>query len=773
MERGASYRSVAMVATTCGGLALGALFFLVGAHAAANALWAAVAVLGILPAAYWMADSLRRRHLGVDLIALLALIGALAVSEYLAGAVIATMLATGRALERWASRRADRELRGLLARAPRSARCYAGKSLITVAVDEVRPGARLVVGPAEVVPVDGVLLSTNAVLDESALTGEPLPVEHSQGEVVRSGTVNAGSPFALIATTDAKDSTYTQIIRLVESTQASRSPFVRLADRYAAWFLLFTLAIAGTAWAVSGDAVRAVAVLVVATPCPLILAVPVAIVAGLSRTAKRGVVVKGGTALEHLAACRTLLIDKTGTLTVGKPVLAEVVSANSWAPDEVLRLAASADQVSPHVLAAAVVEAARRRDLPLELPRQVEEVPGQGVRALVGDVRVAVGRARWVSARALPSSLRSARRRADLDGALTVFVALNDEPAGVVLLDDPIRNDAARTVRNLRNSGIERIVMVTGDRAEVAETVGPVIGVDAVAAEQTPADKVDTVKAEQICAPVVMVGDGINDAPALAQAAVGVAIGTRGATASSEAADAVLTVDRLDRIGDAVVIARRALAIARQSVIAGIGLSLGLMLVAAFGYLPPALGAVLQELIDLAVILNALRVLRPRGEVPRLREEEAATLARFSSEHRRIHADIDAIRATADALDGANPQRAVADVRALHEMLVSEILPHEKAEDEILYPAVSRVLTQDTTTVMSRAHIEIAHQVRRLGCLLDAIGPEGPDGVDIAEIRRLLYGLHAVLRLHTTQEDEDYLSLAEPETQPAERLGRN
>jgi heavy metal translocating P-type ATPase len=770
MRRTASYASAAVLAATCGGVALGGLLFLVVGSDPADVVWGLTTALGIVPAAYWVIGSFRNRRLGVDLIALLALIGALAVGEYFAGAVIATMLATGRSLERWAAHRAEGELRLLLSRAPRSARRYEGDDLVTVALDAVNPGDRLLVGPGEVVPVDGTLLGANAMLDESALTGEPLPVERAEGEVVRSGVVNASGPFDLRATTDAEASTYAEIVRLVESAQASRSPFVRLADRYAAWFLLLSLAMAGAAWAISGEAARAVAVLVVATPCPLILAAPVAIVAGLSRTAKRGVVVKGGGALEQLAECHTLLLDKTGTLTAGEPVLNEVVTAGPWSPDDVLRLAASADQVSPHVLAAAVVEAARRRDLPLELPAQVEETPGQGIRAMVAGTNVAVGRAKFVSSAPNPALLRSARRRADLDGALTVFVAIDGQPAGVLVLDDPIRPDAARTVRALRNSGIERIVMVTGDRAEVAESVGAVIGVDAAAAEQTPADKVDVVIAEQLRAPVVMVGDGINDAPALAQAAVGVAIGARGATASSEAADAVLTVDRLDRVGEAVTIARRSLHIARQSVVAGMGASLGLMVVAALGYLPAALGAVCQEVIDLAVILNALRALRPTGEAVHLSETDSATLARFSAEHRFIHADIDAIRAAADALRTAEPA-TMAGVRAVHETLVREVLPHQDAEDEILFPAVSRVLGNDTTVVMSRAHVEIAHQVRRLGRLLDAIGPDGPDEADIAELRRLLYGLQAVLRLHTAQEEEEYLSLAEPEVVGAALAG--
>ena len=371
---------------------------------------------------------------------------------------------------------------------------------------------------------------------------------------------------------------------------------------------MVSLAAAAFAWALSGDAVRAVAVLVVATPCPLLLAAPIAITAGLSRAASRGVIVKGGAALEQLAAGRVLLLDKTGTLTVGQPTVTDVIAVGGWPDDEILRSVASLDQVSPHVVAAAVVRAARQRGLVLSIPEEVEEVAGSGLRGLVAGRAVAVGKATWVAPRADPHWAASIRRRADLDGALTVFVAIDDEPAGAVLLDDPVRPDAARTIRNLRRGGIARVVMVSGDRADVAESVGAVLGVDDALGDCSPADKVDVVVAERGAGPTIMVGDGINDAPALARADVGVAMGARGVTASSEAADVVLTIDRLDRLAEAIAVARRAGTIARQSVVAGMGMSLAAMVVAGLGFLPPTAGALVQEAIDVAVILNALRV---------------------------------------------------------------------------------------------------------------------------------------------------------------------
>jgi len=746
------------------GVAGGGLLHLIGAHHGATVTWTATTVLGTAGAAWWVVDGLRHSRFGVDVIALLALCGALAVGEELAGAVISVMLATGRALETWAAGRARRELRMLLERTPKEAHRYAGEGLETVALDILAPGDLVLVRSGEVVPVDGSVVGSTAVADESALTGEPLPVEHPPGDPVRSGVVNAGAPFDLRVTTTSAESTYAGIVRLVRASEQSTAPFVRLADRYALWFLVVTLASASLAWLVSGDLARAVAVLVVATPCPLILAAPVAFVAGLSRAAKRGVIVKGGGTLERMAKCRTLLFDKTGTLTAGHPSVSAVVSSDGVAPDAVLQWAASLDQVSPHVLATAVVKAAADRNLTLTLPSDVEEVPGQGVRGRVGGHDVTVGTAEWAGLHGNAPWAHATRRRAEFEGAMVVFVGVDGSPVGLLVLDDPIRPDAGRTIRELRRRGITRIVLVTGDRSVVADTVGAAIGVDEVQAERSPAEKLEAVRVERLRAPTIMIGDGINDAPALALADVGVAIGARGATASSEAADAVLAVDRLDRLGEALGIARRSRHIAQQSVIAGIGMSLAAMGVAACGYLPAVWGALLQEAIDVAVILNSLRVLLPGERTVRLVEREAEIARRFSAEHLMIRADLDELRQAADALGAHGGPDAVARLRHVHSLLVNEVLPHEQAEDDVLYPALARVLGgSDPLGPMSRGHAEIAHLVGRLGRLLDEVEPDEPDEADTAELRRLLYGLYAILRLHTAQEEESYLSLAGPE----------
>lgn len=759
--RSARHAALALLAATLGALAAGGLLHLVGAGSSGDAAWTAAGAGGVAYAAWTIGLSLRHERVGVDVIALVALAGALAVGEVLAAAVVAVMLTTGRALEGWAEGRARRDLHALVERTPRTAHRYRDGALGTVDLAEVTRGDLLAVTTGEVVPVDGTVASAVATLDESALTGEPLPVERARGAPVRSGVVNAGGAFDLRATATAEESTFAGVVRLVAQAEASQAPFVRLADRVALWFLPLTAAAAAGAWAAAGPT-RAVAVLVVATPCPLILAAPIALVAGLSRAARRGVVVKGGAALERLARCTTLLIDKTGTLTTGRAVLSDVVVAGDLAPDELLRLAGSLDQLSPHVLASAVVAAATERGCELVLPEHVEERPGTGVRGTVDGHEVSVGEASWAGVRGLPPWARLARRRARLDGSLTVFVSVDGAPAGVLVFDDPVRPDAARTVRLLRRSGMRRVVLVTGDRPEVAEAVGALVGVNEVLAECSPEDKLAAVRLERRRAPTAMVGDGINDAPALALADVGVSLSARGATASSEAADVVLTVDRIDRLGEAAALARRSRSIALQSVAVGMSLSLAAMAAAGLGLLPAVWGAVLQEGIDVVAIANALRALHPAALEERPSAADEAVLRRFRLEHRAIRAGLVRVRQAADALGTEDDAVAMDLVRDAHRFLVEVIAPHEAAEEQTLYPAVGRVLRgRDPTGTMSRAHVEIARQVRRLTGLLDEIGDERPDELDVAELRRTLYGLYAVLALHTAQEDESYLSLAE------------
>jgi len=737
----------------------GGAVWLFGATSAADVLWGAGACLGLVFAISWTVTAVRRRQLSVDVIALLALAGALVVGEWFAGAMITVMLATGVLLEARAGKRARRELSLLVERAPRTARRQVDGQIVEIPVDEVAKGDRILVGTGEVVPVDGRLASPG-VFDEAALTGESFPVERPIGDEVRSGVVNAGAPVELIATSVASESTYAGVVRLVEQAQASSAPFVRTADRFAVVFVPLTLALAGAAWALSGDAVRAVAVLVVATPCPLLLAAPIAIMSGLSRAAHIGVVVKGGGALERLAAGRVMLFDKTGTLTQGRPTLTDVVTAgNHIDPDEILRLAASLDQVSPHVLANSIVTAATRRGLVLEMPEEVQEEHGYGLGGKIGSHEVRVGKAAWIVGDLQPAWVRQVRRRADLDGSLTVFVAVDGEPAGAFLLEDPIRPDAPRMVRALRDVGIDRVILVTGDRADIADAVGRIVGVDTVLAECDPADKLAAIEIEGERGSTIMVGDGVNDAPALAAAGVGVALAARGATASSEAADVVLTVDRLDALADAILIARRSKRIALQAVLVGMGLSLVAMVAAALGLLPPAIGAVTQEVIDVLAIGIALRAVLPgRVHTIAMTPADIAIARALKVEHDAVLAVVEQIRSVADALSTRDCDLAPA--HALLDRLEGELIPHERADEAQLVPLVSRALGgSNATAAMSRTHAEIEHQVSRLRRLLVDLDNDSVQPEDVVELRRVLYGLYGVLRLHNAQEEEGAFSL--------------
>jgi heavy metal translocating P-type ATPase len=608
--------SASILVSVLAALVAGGVLWFAGWHDFADIAWALAVLLALVPLSISVARDLLHRETGVDMIALLAMVGSLLLHQYLAGAVIGLMLSGGQALERYASSRARRELSALLSRSPRVVHRYEHGQLTEPDIKDVKRGDLLLVKPGEIVPVDGVIAKDSAILDESAITGESRPVEKHVGDQVHSGVVNAGSPFDMHALNTAEESTYAGIIRLVREAQSSKARFVRLADRYALWFLPLTLVTAAAAWVVSGDPIRALAVLVVATPCPLILAAPVAIVAGISRSASRGVIVKGGGALETLARARTLVFDKTGTLTAGIPTVAAVEALGEIDPDEVLRLAASLDQVSPHVFASGIVTAARNRRLGLEFPREVHEHAGRGIEGLVGGRHVAVGQARWLAKNGpMPDSVVAMRRRIAMEGLSTVYVALDGQFAGAMVMDDPIRADTPDALRRLRSAGIDRIVILSGDRDEVAQQVGRSVGADVVMSERTPEQKVQAVLDERSRAITVMVGDGVNDAPALAAADVGIAMGARGATASSEAADIVIVLDRLDRVADAILIARRARSVAMQSVVAGMALSVAGMLLATAGVLQPIAGAVFQEVIDVAVVLNALRALTGGGEL--------------------------------------------------------------------------------------------------------------------------------------------------------------
>ena len=544
------------------------------------------------------------RTWGLDLLAVTAIVSTLLVGEFWASLVIVLMLTGGAALEDFAVERARQALAALLRQTPRSARRAVGGSFEEISVDDVVVGDVLQVRPGEAIPVDSTLLSAQVTVDESALTGESLPVSKSQGEKLLSGSVNGATVVEIRARAIAKESEFQKIVELVESASNSKAPFVRMADRFAVPFTALAYVIAVTAWVLSGDAVRFAEVLVVATPCPLLIAAPVAFIGGMDRAAKTGIIVRSGGAFELLARARTAAFDKTGTLTHGTPDVDRVEPVAPFDHDELLRLVAAVESQSGHVLANAIVSAARNRALPISNPTNLLEVAGKGISAIVDERSVAVGKSDFVAGSAMEHVVDELRA-----GEMAVYASVAGQPAGRIVLRDETRANARDSIMALRSLGIERTMMLTGDGAQTAAFVAEQVGIDDVHAALLPAEKVAAI-ATISPRPVLMVGDGVNDAPVLAAADIGIAMGARGSTAASETADVVILVDDLGKVVEVIHIARRTVTVAQQSLWVGIGLSVVLMVIAAVGVIPAIVGAALQEVVDVATILNGLRATR-------------------------------------------------------------------------------------------------------------------------------------------------------------------
>ena len=582
--------------------------WIVGSYALLIAAWEAVGMI----------RQLLRGHAGLDILAVTAITAAVLVGESWAALVVVLMLTGGAALEDYAGNRSKRELTALLRKAPQQATRirdqHADDTGEDIPVEDVEVGDLLLVRPGALVPVDSILISEHAVFDESSLTGESLPVEREAGEKVLSGAVNGQTAITLRAAAPASASEYQQIVRLVEQAAGSKAKVVRLADRYAVPFTVLSLIIAGIAWIVSGEASRFAEVLVVATPCPLLIAAPVAFLGGMSRAARFGLIVKGGSTLEQLSRARSAAFDKTGTITTGKPVLDRLLAADSSSENELLRFAASAEVHSSHVLASSVVQAAKQHGLSLIEAEHSEEIATNGVAAVLrtpGEsetVTVRVGKPSWVRESAADLTLAELA-----PGELAIYVSIDDRFAGAIIMRDQVREEAPHALHELSELGIERTLMVTGDVAATANPVAQRLGIGEVHAECRPGDKVRIISAVEP-RPLIMVGDGLNDAPVLAAADIGFAMGARGATAASESADIVNRYDTLSALPRAVSIGKDTVRIALQSIWLGIIISVGLMLVAAFGFLPAILGAWLQEVVDLVSILGALRAVGPRSE---------------------------------------------------------------------------------------------------------------------------------------------------------------
>ncbi|MBR0680208.1 heavy metal translocating P-type ATPase [Roseomonas eburnea] len=745
------------------GLAAGGVAHLIGRPEAAPWIWSAAALPVAVHVGFGLLRSLLGGRVGVDAVALFAILGAVALEQEAAAAVIGLMVAGGEALEAWAEGRATRALTDLIARAPRRAARIDGEAIEEIDVAAIRPRDLLLVRPGDTVPADGTLEDEAATLDESALTGEPLPVEFRRGAELRSGGVNAGAAFRLRAARDAAGSTYAAILRLTQEAAAARAPLARLADRWAVGFVLFTGVLATAAWALTGDPLRALAVLVVATPCPLILAAPVALIAGIGRAARRGIVVKGGGALERLARIRTVLFDKTGTLTPGRPRLAAVDADPELGREEALRLAAALAQGSTHPVSAALVAAAAARGIALPMPETVAEIPGGGVTGMVEDRTLLLGAEGFLHAAGIDTraGFAIAAQVAAAAGSVA-WLAVDGRAAAAFVMADGLRREAPRTVRRLRALGVRRIALVTGDRAAAAGSLGRALRLDQVFSDQAPADKIAVVRAEAAAAPTAMVGDGVNDAPALAAADVGIAMGAAGTAAAAEAGDVVLLVDRVDRAAEAIAIARRSRRVALQAIALGMGMSGVAMSVAAAGWLTPLAGALVQEAIDVFAILYALGALRPGTEekVPDGLPAEAGLDERYE-EHAGLRQLAEALREVGESI-GTTPG-AVPDLSSIESRLRGELLPHQREEERALYPEAARRLGgRDPMGPLIRMHAEIEALADRVAVLHRLAERDGSWEATAPELRRTLFALEALLRLHLTIEEETLAELHGP-----------
>ncbi|MCJ2162638.1 heavy metal translocating P-type ATPase [Lentilactobacillus kefiri] len=541
-----------------------------------------------------MVKTLKSGKFGVDLLAITAVIATIAVGEYWAALIVLLMLTGGDALEDYAANKANSELQSLLENSPQSAHLLKDDSIIDVKIDQVKVGDRVVVKPGEVIPVDGTITEGTTTVDESSLTGESRPIDKVTGGTVMSGSINGDSSFDMIADKTANESQYQNIIRLVKQAESTPAHFVRMADKYAVPFTLMAYVIAGIAWYLAGDPVRFAEVLVVASPCPLILAAPIALVSGMSRASRNGIIVKSGTIIEKLSNAKTFAFDKTGTITKGHLTVSKIYAAEGYTREQVLSLAAGAEQQSSHILARSLVS-----PIPDRIPTatNVVETTAEGVQATINGQTVKVGKAAFVS----PDPIKTIDQT-------TVYVSVNDKYVGYVAFSDQVRPEAKSVMDSLHEQGATQIMMISGDQLPIASEIADRVGIDKVYAERLPEEKIEVLKeVEKKHRPVVMVGDGVNDAPSLATADVGIAMGAHGATAASESADAVVLKDDLGLVSKAVQISDDTMRVAKESVLIGIAICTILMLIASFGIIPAIFGAMLQEVVDTVTILWALR----------------------------------------------------------------------------------------------------------------------------------------------------------------------
>lgn len=584
-------------------LVAGLVLHFTGHPHAANWVLGTVALVEAVPLLVDMVQDVRSGRYGIDILAITAIVAAVWLHQEWAAIVVALMLTGGESLEAFAERRAHGELTALLARAPQMARVLRSRKTLDIKASEVKTGDILIIRPGELVPADAVITEGAASFDEASLTGESLPQPRQTGDTILSGSINMDGEVTAKALRAAADSQYEQIVRLVRSAAAAQSPFVRLSDRYSIPFTVIAYAIGVAVWVISGHAIRFLEVIIVATPCPLLLAAPIALISGMSRASRYGIIVKTGSALEKLAEAETFAFDKTGTLTLGRPRVESITTYGSYKKNDILALAASLEQGSNHALAYAVANEAEQKKLRIAKAKHLRETAGHGLAARIKNQNILVGRLAFMEAEGieLPPAFKPGAFK-----QTAAFVAVNGHLAGVITFVDELRPESEATLAALRSMGVHRTIMVTGDNVSTAKQLAKQLGINEVYAEALPGEKVHSIEAVT-ARPVVFVGDGVNDAPVLTAADVGIALGARGSTAASEAADMVIMLDDLSRVAVALRIAKRTFAIARQSILIGICISLALMVVFATGKFSPLLGAILQEVVDVIVIFNALR----------------------------------------------------------------------------------------------------------------------------------------------------------------------
>jgi heavy metal translocating P-type ATPase len=561
------------------------------------------AIASAVPLAWGMIQDLRDGKYGIDVLAITAIVSSVLLHEYWTAMIIVLMLTGGEALEDYAENRAKRELTTLLNNAPKKAHVLKNGKEVDVAVGKVEVGDKIIIKTGEVVPVDAVVVEGTSSFDESSLTGESLPIEKKIGDTLLSGSINQDSTVVVRASATARDSQYEQIIKLVKSAASTEAPFVRLTDRYAVPFTIVSFAIAGTVWAISGEALRFLQVIVVATPCPLLLAAPIALISGMSRAAKHGIIIKNGSSLEKLATVKTVGFDKTGTLTHGIPVVNEVTAFKPFTKNEVLEYASALERGSSHVLAKAIVTAADKKKLPILKATKIEERAGHGLVASIKNKRIVVGKLEFLKSEKIQLPAGFSAKNITTTATL---IAVDGALAGIITFSDEVRKETSSMLKKLTSLGILHTLMVTGDNKTAAATVAKKLHISEVVAEALPADKVLAIE-NAPHKPIAFVGDGVNDAPVLTAADVGIALGARGSTAASESADVVIMLDDVSKVAQSIDIAKRTFTIAKQTILIGIGLSIILQLIFATGKYKPVYGAFLQEVVDVVVIINALR----------------------------------------------------------------------------------------------------------------------------------------------------------------------